>query len=275
MKIYIISLAIFIVFVIWGRPLVPHEATFDLIKNLAIAGIGTIMGIGIKTVLGLKDKLRVCAEAWIRYRDTNIRVSVAYLFKIYVDGKYLLVKGRNIDQFQPVGGVYKRLPESSKLFNQIGILDDKEIPICDTSRNDLRIRVKGKYLHKFISWFESKQDREISHWREFCEELVQPGHLSTGNFPHINYRYLHQNPFYLRWSPYYKCPEILIHEVYELIPNEKQLQELRQLTTSPSTDYQWVDEDTIERLGRRGNGAKPFAVAEHANTLFNKYFKVI
>ncbi|RDV15485.1 hypothetical protein DXT99_08290 [Pontibacter diazotrophicus] len=273
MIIYIFTLTILITFVIWGKPLVPHEATFDLLKDLSIVGIGAILGIGIKTVLDLKDKLWVCAVAKLRYHDTYIRVSVAYLFKIYVDGKYLLVKGRNIEQLQPVGGVYKRLPESSKLFNELVILDDKEIPICDTSRHDLRIRVKGKNLHKFISWFESKQDREISHWREFCEELVQPGHLSIDNFPHINYRYLHQNPFYLHWSPYYKCPEVLIHEVYELIPNEKQLQELKNLTASSSTDYQWVDEDTIERLGR-SNGTKPFAVAEHANTLFSKGFKV-
>lgn len=270
---YIVSLAILITFVILGKSLVPHDAAFDLFKNLAVAGIGTILGIGIKTALDLKDKLWVCVAAKLRYNNTYIRVSVAYLYKIYVDGKYLLVKGRNIDQFQPVGGVYKRMAESSKLFNELGILDDKEIPICDTSRHDLRIRVKGRNLHKFISWFESKQDREISHWREFCEELVQPGHLSVGNFPHISYRYLHQNPFYLHWSSYYKCPEVLIHEVYELIPSEKQLQELKKLTASPSTDYQWVDEDTIERLGR-SNGAKPFAVAEHANTLFNKDFKV-
>src|SRR5690606_17970355 len=102
--------------------------------DLAIGGIGGIIGMSIKTYLDLKDKLWVCLVARVRYPNTYIRVSIAYLFKIYVDGKYLLVKGRNIDQLQPVGGVYKRLPESSMLFNQLGILDDKEISICDTSR---------------------------------------------------------------------------------------------------------------------------------------------
>nr|WP_241158244.1 hypothetical protein [Adlercreutzia sp. ZJ138] len=35
-------------------------------------------------------------------------MSAAYLFRIKVGGKYLLIRGNRIkDQYQPVGGVYK------------------------------------------------------------------------------------------------------------------------------------------------------------------------
>ena len=45
------------------------------------------------------------------FRDKDIRISISYLFRIKVKGKYLLVRGDRIkNQFQPVGGVYKRLP---------------------------------------------------------------------------------------------------------------------------------------------------------------------
>lgn len=170
----------------------------------------------------LRGKMWTCLVAQMGYYNTYIRVSVAYLFKIYVDGRYLLVRSRNVPgQFQPVGGVYKRLRDSVEKLNQLEVLDDKQIPICDTTRLDLRVRVKGKHLAAFIKWFESKEDREISHWREFCEELVQPKVLSSEVFPHVNYRFLHQNPYYLHYSEHYGCQEMLVHEVYELLPSPK------------------------------------------------------
>lgn len=41
-------------------------------------------------------------------KDTPIRISFAYLFRIMIDGKYFLIKNaRGTGKFQPVGGVYK------------------------------------------------------------------------------------------------------------------------------------------------------------------------
>ncbi|WP_324722027.1 SMODS-associated NUDIX domain-containing protein [Latilactobacillus curvatus] len=40
-------------------------------------------------------------------RNTKIRISFAYLFRIKVDGKYFLVKNSHTKRFQPVGGTYK------------------------------------------------------------------------------------------------------------------------------------------------------------------------
>ncbi|MEJ7558641.1 MAG: hypothetical protein WKF66_10060 [Pedobacter sp.] len=244
--------------------------------ELAVGAFGALLGMAINSIINLRTKLWVCFCASTIYRYRHIRISAAYIFKIHVDGKYLLVKGRNINQLQPVGGVYKRLPDSSKFFQDLEILDDQQIPICDTTRHDLRIRVKGSRVHKFLQWFDSNQDREISHWREFCEELIITNILTASIFPHINYKLLHRNPLYIHYSNFYGCPEILIHEVYELLPNPAQLAELKQLMQAeqPTSDFHWVTEDAIKRLGYLPDNTKPFAIAEHATSLFEKEFKI-
>ena len=49
----------------------------------------------------------------LKYRKKEIRLSFSYLFKIQIDGKYLLIKGNRLkNQYQPVGGVYKYYPEA-------------------------------------------------------------------------------------------------------------------------------------------------------------------
>ncbi|MGJ1241283.1 MULTISPECIES: SMODS-associated NUDIX domain-containing protein [Bacteroidota] len=273
---YIILFILLALYLILGNNLIANKAISDLIHELAIGGLGTMIGIAITSILMLKGKIWVCLQAATVHRFKHIRISAAYIFKIEIDGKYLLVKGRNIDQFQPVGGVYKRLAESSTIFQQLEILDDKKIPICDTTRHDLRLRIKGKHLHKFLLWFDSQKEREISHWREFCEELILTNILDRVKFPHVNYKFLYRNPLYIHHSIFYECPEILIHEVFEFIPNESQRLELKKLLEEEKADsiYHWVSEDTIKRLGYTNDNRKPFSVAEHTISLFNKDFKV-
>lgn len=263
-------------FIFFGNAWIPNKAVSDTLHELAVGAFGALLGMAINTIIILRSKLWVCFRAATIYRYKHIRISAAYIFKIEIDGKYLLVKGRNIDQFQPVGGVYKRLPDSSKFFQDLEILDDRQIPICDTTRHDLRIRVKGSRLHKFLQWFDENQDREISHWREFCEELIGTNILDRNVFPHINYKFLHRNPLYIHHSTFYGCPEILIHEVYELLPTHEQITALKALMQmeQPTSKFRWVTEDTIRRLGYLPDNTKPFSIAEHTISLFDKDFKI-
>jgi hypothetical protein len=265
---YIVAFLFLGVFVFFGDGWISDKSISGSLHDLALAAFGALLGMGITGIISLRNKLWVCFLASTLYRFRHIRISAAYIFKINIDGKFLVVKGRNIEQFQPVGGVYKRLPDSSAFFQTLEILDDKRIPICDTTRYDLRIRVKGKNLHKFLLWFDSNQDREISHWREFCEELLITNILDRDTFPHINYKFLHRNPLYIHYSAFYECPEILIHEVYELIPSPDQIIELKKLMQNelPDSKYHWVTEDAILRLGYQFENTKPFAIAEHTNS---------
>ena len=62
-----------------------------------------------------KEVQRKLERGKIIDKDTIVRISFAYLFRIKIEDKYFLIKNeRNTNKFQPVGGVYK-LKESEKI----------------------------------------------------------------------------------------------------------------------------------------------------------------
>ena len=170
---------------------------------------------------------------WAFYKP--IRLTIAYLFRIEIDGKYLLIRNkRNINGFQPVGGVYKYLNrENAQFFDQIGLITDTKIERDQISEHDLRMRLKKRHkLLAFIQWFNKKENREIDPWREFQEELIATGLLSQSTFPHIQYRFVRQHKE-LKYSDHHKITEYKVADIYELQPaNEAQKNELRQLMAS-------------------------------------------
>lgn len=186
----------------------------------------------------------------IFYYNTEIRYSLAYVYRIKIDGKYLLVKNRKRDIFQPVGGVYKTLPGSERIFDQFEVKPDRMIETQQgVAKGDLRVHVLGKYAVGFLKWFNSKEDREVSPWREFCEELLATKILDWHDFSYIDYKYKGT----VR-TPIIKLdsgePGIFIHEVFDLIPNDKQTEALRNLLSQGNTaKHIWVDEYLINRLG--------------------------
>jgi hypothetical protein len=185
-----------------------------------------------------------------KYRKKHIRFSISYLYKIKVDDKYLLVRGNRLkDQFQPVGGVYKRHKSSDALFKKYKILDDEYMPIDDISKDDLRILVPGINVLKFLKWFNSKEDRELSPEREFQEELVKPGIVSKKNFDKIDYEHLRTVETKIQYSEYFQCKEILIADIYEVNLNDKQVKELRKLQTKSSKKFIWRDAQSIRKRG--------------------------
>ncbi|MGB4438858.1 MAG: hypothetical protein WBJ13_06445, partial [Sedimentibacter sp.] len=105
--------------------------------------------------------------------NTEIRVSISYLFQIKADNKYLLIKGSRIDQYQPVGGVFKMLESFKETKRNFELSDDDHLPIDGTSKDDLRVRVKGKYLVKLLKWFYTRKNREVGVHREFYEEMIK------------------------------------------------------------------------------------------------------
>ena len=94
--------------------------------------------------------------------NLEIRISASYLYRIEIKGKYLLVKNRKRDVFQPIGGVYKYYESAKNFLNEIEYKPDNKMKIDSVSEHDLRIRIKAKYITKFLDWFYSKSDREIT-----------------------------------------------------------------------------------------------------------------
>ena len=196
--------------------------------------------------------------------STHIRVSISYLFRIKIDGRYLLVKGRRINQYQPVGGVYKHDSQALRdQFTKWDVREDEIIPIDIHSRDDLRVRVLGKNLIPFLNWFVSEKDRETTQQREFQEELVEPGFLSKA-FTKIDPRYL-----YTMWRPpyfaYTQAMELMVYQVYELKLTPDQEHELRHLQLPDSGELRWVTEEQIKRLGDdQLKHTDPFRIGHHA-----------
>lgn len=164
----------------------------------------------------------------IRYYNKDIRLSFSYLYRIQVDGKYLLVRGNRLkNQYQPVGGVYKYYDEAKPALENFNYTPD----ICmknDRETDDLRIQIQGKYLLKFINWFLSMDNREYDPSREFNEELIETKLLPMDEFKKINYRKILVHNRGVTYSKYNKCNEFIYADIFELKLTEKQKQVIRE-----------------------------------------------
>lgn len=182
-------------------------------------------------------------------KDTIIRISFAYLFRIKVGNKYLLMKNeRGTGKYQPVGGVYKlKGDERLKLNNLFHVVDDDKVPIDESSREDYRLQMPCRYLRKFVKRFNSEEasrERVNNLSREFKEELGK--YL---NWDSIKYRYCGRHMTELKYGDHFQCYELLLADIVELIPSEKQKKELAQLTNNTSANCRFATVEEIKGLG--------------------------
>lgn len=182
--------------------------------------------------------------------NKNIRVSFSYLFSIQIEGTYFLIRGNKKKGFQPVGGVYQKYDGSKSILKDIFQEDDE---LKKGNENDLRGKVKGKYLKSFIQWFESRHDREISCHREFYEELIEPGILNKEKFSEIHYSYLGTHKTKIFNSEYYG-KEFLLADIFELVLDEagkKEFLKLKKIYDNSRDNskltYAFVTEDEIRK----------------------------
>lgn len=179
-----------------------------------------------------------------------MRLSISYLYRIKIGDLYLLVKSERIpNQYQPVGGVIKRLPEGSAYLSEINAKDDDLIPIDETAKDDLRIRIDGRYLFSFMRWYDSATGRETDCWREFYEELVKPRILSQKNFGSVLTRHIRRYVTPVHFTNFTQSHELLVAEIYELVPTEAQKNELMELQKKSLSNILWATEEVILRQG--------------------------
>lgn len=217
-----------------------------------LSGVAT--GLAVPAVDAAVANGRYLRLLWpsIRYFRKEVRISISYLYRIEDRGRYLLIKGQRLEnQYQPVGGVYKFNPSARGRLQNWGVLTDDLIPIDKVSQDDLRIRTMGRNLIPLVRWFAGGTSRESGPWREFYEELVKTEILPAENFPHVAADYVRRHFTRIRYSSFSQCPELLIADIYELVPTDSQRADLQLLTaeSSASPQYIWADAALIKRRG--------------------------
>ena len=182
--------------------------------------------------------------------STIIRISFAYLYRIKIGNKYLLVKNeRGTGKYQPVGGVYKLLGnEKLELRNRYQVKDDNKIPLDRSSRDDYRLRLENRYLRKFVKRFDRKAEREQIYnlSREFREELIEKGIISWSQ---ITYRFCGRHMTELHFGDHFQCYELLLADVVELVPTPEQEADLERLVKQQSDIYRFATADESTSLG--------------------------
>lgn len=221
--------------------------------------LATVIVDGGNFVIGnWRRFLFVCYAKILAIRCKYIRFSMSYQYRIKVNDKYLIVKNSNPNWhwYQHVGGKYKRIEETNKILKDFEAIDDLKMKTNGLKKGDLAVFIPAKNAVKFLDWFNSAKDREISHWREFYEELLggkEQQILSHKNFPYVNYKLIKSVITPIKKAPIdsgWDCWEVLQYDVLELIPSLKQQAELEQLLSKGDTEYiKWASTALINRLG--------------------------
>lgn len=186
------------------------ELISSFIWDLLKMGGGYILGNYKNIILGIKS---------IYHWNEKIRFSISYLFRIKINNKYLLIKGSNIEQLQPVGGVYKVFDSFKTIEKENEIIFENEKGFYE--ENDLRFRTKGKYIKNIIKWFNSRLNREISVSREFYEELIINNILPLDSLVETKFEFIKQVKPKMAYSTHFGVNEILIFEIFEVLLSEE------------------------------------------------------
>lgn len=191
------------------------EILHDLIVNLIVAVITFL----VSTIFNNRHRIKIWSQSLIRW-NKDIRLSCAYLFQIkQTNGRYLLIKGRRIDQYQPIGGVYKYHDSFKGLKEELELKDESETRFYEGG--DLRLITKGKHLVQFINWFDTRKNREVTVIRELVEEL-EPAGISIENLvtkSQVEYLKTVKEP--IMFSTYFQMDELKIFDIFEArIPTE-------------------------------------------------------
>lgn len=255
-------------FFIWGR----WYADINLQPELYGMCIGFSAALLIDICVFLfKERafLLLYLNSLILKRNKELRLTIAYLYKIEMNGKYLLVKSNRIaNTYQPVGGVYKYFnPEAKKDLDRIGALTDNNITNDHISEFDLRLKlIKRKNIRKFLKWFFSAEEREWDPWREFYEEMVVSGILPASDFGYIHYELVGQHFDPIHYDKFFKVDTFKYVDIFTpKYVSHKQQVEIKKLMETQSDKYIWVTKEEIDK----GKSDNHHLIADHTHKIFH------
>lgn len=252
----------------------------DLPVGSSIAGI--VLGFSfpalvvsfqdISDTIDWKVSQRKLVRGGFLKKDTPVRISFAYLFRIKIGDKYLLVRNaRGTEKFQPVGGVYKLFGnEKIALKNLYQVMDDDKISIDESSKNDYRLRLANQHLRRFVKRFDNGASREQLQdlSREFREEMVDTGIV---NWNEITYRVCGRYISKLEYGKHFQIYELLLADIVELIPTKDQEKDLELLMKNQSDKYIIATSVEIKALGINTDiGKLSETIADHSTQIIEE-----
>lgn len=239
---------------IYGYFFLPDSDLRPKFIGSGVLGLFALLALLIESIIINRKRLGLMIYCqWLSLRKQRIRFSMSYLYRIKVDDKYLLVKNSNFPHYQLVGGKYKILDGTrSFLQKEFEAIDDPKLPNKDLMKDDFALFIPAGKAIKFLDWFNKGEDREISHWREFYEELIEGKAklLDKDKFPYINYNFRGRVQTPVKRTPGWDCYEILQYDILDIIPTPEQRQELKRLQEKGDKKYhKWADTELIQCLG--------------------------
>ena len=216
--------------------------------NLISSGIWFLIGIFAANY----RRIGLFVKSLIHWSE-DIRFSIAYLYKIKIDDKYLLIKGSKIEQLQPVGGVYKVCSSFSTIESERGFYE----------KEDLRFCIKGKNISKVLNWFDSRKNREVAVYREFYEEIIKNNILPIEVLSSMRIEFLKQIKPKMAYSKHFKKNEILLFDIYEIHLPDEYTDMIRKYVKEENDLIKLVDREDIEKecVDIRG---KSFKIGAHS-----------
>ena len=224
--------------------------------NLISSGICFLIGIFAANY----RRIGLFVKSLIHWSE-DIRFSVAYLYKIKIDDKYLLIKGSKIEQLQPVGGVYKVCSSFSTIERNLNIIFENERGFYE--KEDLRFCTKGKNIGKVLNWFDSRENREVAVYREFYEEIVKNNILPIEVLSSMKIEFLKQIKPRMAYSRHLKKNEILLFDIYEIHLPDEYIDMISKYVKEGNDLIKLVDREDIEKecVNIRG---KSFKIGTHS-----------
>lgn len=258
-------------------------AAIIITEIYSIPGVSSICGLFLGIVLPFTFnkcvELSLNKQQWKLYErrlkkakaingETLVRISFAYLFRIMIDGKYLLIQSsRNTGRYQPVGGVYKYYgSEGEYLKNTYHIEPDDKIKTDSTSKNDYRFYVKDKYIKDFVKHFDmenTNREKKSDISRELLEEIFREHSISPKQFGILNYKYCSRFLDF-GYTSIYQCYELVLADIYEIMLDDKQENLLRKLLTQ-GNEFILASKNDIENEGvKLSDGKNKETISNHS-----------
>lgn len=225
--------------------------------------VGAVVGMVLEAVYNwFKNNHEYISihKSLIFKRNKSVRISYAYLFRVKIQNKYLLIKGSRIDQYQPIGGVYKYFASFKDKKEKWEIEDEKDSSFYE--QGDLRIFIKGKYVVPFLEWIKTSENRECDHIREFYEELVSPGYIKEECLKSISFEYIKRVNSGVHYSVHQQSDEILVFDIIDVLGIDDTLSQFIMKTVDSHDELALVSSEEIDRQCFEKNGLST-KIGEH------------